>query len=133
MKLSFKTRFCLCLTDLERDIQVLSYYCKYVLKMLFLVLTLLYGIKVHFEDISRLFGVQSWSLHTAKSGVNRDAFSQNIKTVSTWWNRRETRKSSSHFLSADKSLSVVSSSPDQESKNFGSRSEQRSCKTSKSR
>ena len=36
-------------------------------------------IKVHFEDISRLFGVQSWSLHTAKSGVNRDAFSQNIK------------------------------------------------------
>ena len=42
--------------------------------------------------------------------------SQNIKTVSDWWNRRETSKSSSHFLSDDQSLSEVPSSPDQESK-----------------
>ena len=95
------------LIDLERDIQVLyRYFCKYVLINLFLVLTL-FGIKVHLEDVTRLFGVQSWSLHTAKSGVNRDAFSQNIKTVSNWWNTREASKSSSHFLSADQSLSLV--------------------------
>ena len=71
-----------------------------------------------------IFRVQSWSLHTAKSGVNRDVFSQNIKTVSNWWNRKETSKFSKHFLSVDQSLSVGSSSPDQESKNTGSKSEQ---------
>ena len=55
--------------------------------------------------------------------VKFDAFSQNIKTVSNWWNRREASKSSSHFLSADQSLSLGSSSPDQESKDKRSRSE----------
>ena len=42
------------------------------------------------------------------------AFSQNIKTVSNWWNR-EKPASPVPFLSADPSLSISSSS-DQESK-----------------
>ena len=54
-----------------------------------------------FQDF---YWIQSWTLHTAKSRVKFGAFSQNIKTVSNWWNREKPANSVnpscqvSHFL-----------------------------------
>ena len=82
-----------------------------------------------FQDF---YWIQSWTLHTAKSRVKFDAFSQNIKTVSTG-GIEEKPASPVYFLSAYPVPFLASSSPDQEIKDARSSTEKGRWKGPKSR
>ena len=58
-------------------------------KILSLVLTLFCGKYKNLKNIQDLFEFKAGHSTQPNQGWNRDVFSQNIKTVSIWWNREK--------------------------------------------